>query len=249
MATSRGRAPTCRMPSRDAPPAQVTELRRAGIVLAGGRSARFGRDKLSAMLGDRPLIAHAIHAVGSVTDVVIVAGPHRADPNAHSGDDQQRIEAAHWTTRPVRATSDGEPAGGPLVGLRAALAAAIQEGADEAVVVGGDMPWLRPAVLERMLVALDRDGTPPRRASGHPEAVVAVRAGSWRPLPIALRVPAAAIATDAHLSDGARDLFGMLRRLDLTILPEAEWRPLDAGGATFRDVDRPHDLVSSSRQP
>jgi molybdopterin-guanine dinucleotide biosynthesis protein A len=209
-------------------------VRRVAIVLAGGRSTRFGRDKLSEPFGDRPLIGHPIAAAGAVADLVIVAGPREPGPalgTLHAGG------AAGWTSRPVIVTADGEAGGGPLVGLRAALVAAAEAGAPEAIVVGGDMPWLRSAVLERMLDLLGRG--PSRPAA---DAAVALESGSWRPLPIALRVTAATVAVDTHLASGARDLFGMLRRLDLATLPEAAWRPLDPAGATFRDVDRPADL-------
>jgi molybdopterin-guanine dinucleotide biosynthesis protein A len=209
-------------------------VRRVGIVLAGGRSTRFGRDKLAEPFGDRPLIGHPIAAVGAVADLVIVAGPH--EPGAALGT-LTAGGAASWTSRPVIVTADGEPNGGPLVGLRTALGVATEAGALEAIVVGGDMPWLRSAVLERMLDLLERG--PCGRAA---DAAVALEGGSWRPLPIALGVTAATVAVDTHLASGARDLFGMLRRLDLATLPEAAWRPLDPAGVTFRDVDRPADL-------
>ena len=50
---------------------------RAGaIVLAGGRSARFGTDKLEARIGGRSILDLAIAAVQAVaTDVVVCASP------------------------------------------------------------------------------------------------------------------------------------------------------------------------------
>ena len=43
-----------------------------GIVLAGGRSRRFGRDKLGEPLGTKPLLQHAIDALSQVTSEVVV---------------------------------------------------------------------------------------------------------------------------------------------------------------------------------
>ena len=55
----------------------------SAIVLAGGRSSRFGADKLAASMDGRPLLQHAIDAVARVADEVIVvlaAGARRPIP-------------------------------------------------------------------------------------------------------------------------------------------------------------------------
>ncbi|HSW43930.1 MAG TPA: NTP transferase domain-containing protein, partial [Patescibacteria group bacterium] len=57
-------------------PARVT-----GIVLAGGRSTRFGEDKLVAEVGGRPLLHLAIDAVATAVDeVVVVVGADAPAP-------------------------------------------------------------------------------------------------------------------------------------------------------------------------
>ncbi len=47
----------------------------AAIVLAGGRSRRFGSDKLATVVGGRPLLDSAISAAMSVAGAVVVVGP------------------------------------------------------------------------------------------------------------------------------------------------------------------------------
>ncbi len=47
----------------------------SGIVLAGGRSRRFGADKLTTDVGGRPLLHHAITALAAVSRV---SAPGRA---------------------------------------------------------------------------------------------------------------------------------------------------------------------------
>src|SRR5689334_8903508 len=42
--------------------------RPVGIVLAGGASSRFGRDKVTAEYDGRPLVHHALERLASVTD-------------------------------------------------------------------------------------------------------------------------------------------------------------------------------------
>ncbi|HXG40949.1 MAG TPA: NTP transferase domain-containing protein, partial [Candidatus Limnocylindrales bacterium] len=49
--------------------------RATGIVLAGGRSSRFGRDKLAERLDDRPLLAHVVERVARACREVLVVVP------------------------------------------------------------------------------------------------------------------------------------------------------------------------------
>jgi molybdopterin-guanine dinucleotide biosynthesis protein A len=186
-----------------------------GIVLAGGRSTRFGRDKLAEPLGGRPLVRHAIDAIRPmVTDVIVVlapgvTGPSRADE---------------------RVVNDREPFEGPLAGLLVGLEAATEP---LAIVVAGDMPGLVPAVLEMLLDALDDDAV---------EAATLAHEGARRPLPVAVRVGAATAATGDLLEQGQRSLRALLGRLTTATIPEESWRRVDPDGATLRDVDRPEDL-------
>ncbi|MDQ4107421.1 MAG: NTP transferase domain-containing protein, partial [Actinomycetota bacterium] len=53
----------------------------AGVVLAGGRSRRFGRDKLAEFYGGRPLLQHPVSRLLEVCDrVVVVLAADAADP-------------------------------------------------------------------------------------------------------------------------------------------------------------------------
>ena len=54
----------------------VTDPRVSVVILAGGRSSRFGRDKLAEPVDGRPLLRHAIDAVRPIaTEIVVVAAP------------------------------------------------------------------------------------------------------------------------------------------------------------------------------
>jgi len=197
------------------------------IVLAGGRSSRFGRDKLAEPLDGRPLLDHAVDAVAIVAREVVVVGPPRT-----SGDPAASAPTAGRTPAvPVRTVGDPEPFGGPLVGLLAGLEAARQP---LALLVGGDMPGLAPPVLAALLVDLD--------ASPAADAAALEHGGAPQPLPLALRVDAVAPVVRQLLADGERSLRGLTERLDVRVLSADEWRPLDPPAATLRDVDEPGDL-------
>src|SRR5206468_1023951 len=111
----------------------------SGIVLAGGRSRRFGADKLAARVGAGTLLDRSVAALASVADeVVVVVAPGR-----------ERSLAAIGPT--LRVITDPEAHGGPLVGLLAGLEAVEQP---VAIVAGGDMPTMRPDVLGLLIRTL-----------------------------------------------------------------------------------------------
>jgi molybdenum cofactor guanylyltransferase len=198
------------------------------VVLAGGRSRRFGRDKLAVPLSDgRTVLEHAIEAVAAVADeVAVVVHPH--------GGGLELPGATH-------VVHDPEPYGGPLVGLATGLTALSD---DLVIVVGGDMPTLVSAVLARMAERLRND-----------DSIAAVRLeidvaplGTPPPpppvLPCALRRVPALEAARAALAENDRRLRGLFERLAVGVVSQADWRADDPAGRTLLDVDRPEDLRS-----
>jgi molybdopterin-guanine dinucleotide biosynthesis protein A len=194
------------------------------IVLAGGRSSRFGADKLAAELDGAAILSRTIAAVEPIADIVIVAGPGLPDGR----------RASHI---PATVVQDREPFEGPLAALANVLDRRIPDPATSlAIVVGGDMPRLVPAVLTAMLDRLAAD----------PElgAVVLQAPGALRRqvLPLAVREQVAAGAARAALEAGDRSLRGFVERMRTLELPLREWRALDPAGDTLADVDAPADL-------
>jgi molybdopterin-guanine dinucleotide biosynthesis protein A len=198
------------MTSPDRPPADI-----GAIVLAGGRSSRFGRDKLAEPIDGRPLLDHAIAAVQLVaSDVVVVVAPD-ADRPVPVG---------------VRIVRDEVAFQGPLAGLAVGLAA-LADTTASVIVVGGDMPALSPAVLRVLLAGL----------LGPPRATVVVL-DEGGPMPMGVdRSSAADIARDL-LAAGERRLRALPERAGATVIPSATWRALDPTAETLRDIDRPSDL-------
>jgi molybdenum cofactor guanylyltransferase len=185
------------------------------IVLAGGRSSRFGRDKLAERIDGRTLLENAIDGVTpAATEILVVAAPGAT------------------LKLPARATLVHDPVAfeGPLAGLLAGLRVSREP---IVLVVGGDMPTLVGAVIEAMLVELDQVGV---------EAVELEHEGRARPLPLALRRQPALAAADRLLGDGERRLRALPEALVTRILAEATWRTLDPNGMTIRDIDTPTDL-------
>jgi molybdopterin-guanine dinucleotide biosynthesis protein A len=209
------------------PTGQTTSSPVSGIVLAGGRSSRFGADKLAARVGGSTLLELAVAALAAVsTEVVVVLAPG----------DERKLPTARV---PVRPAIDPEPFGGPLVGLLAGLEAAREP---IAIVAGGDMPKLAPEVLRALVNALVA-------SEGSYDAAVLVGRGETRPLPCALRNGAATQAARRLLGIGERSLKALVRSLSTLSIAEVDWRPLDPTAATLHDVDLPGDLPSDLAGP
>lgn len=204
-----------------------------GIVLAGGRSSRFGSDKLAIATsadGRSPTILdRAIDAVSTVASRVIVVGREEHD----------------WQPRPgalIRAVPDLEPFGGPLQALTAGLAQVLPDSRAAApralgIVVAGDMPSVVPAVLELLVDRLHDDPAVDAVVLADPRAPA-----HRQPLPMAVRIAPAHAAASAALAAGDRSLIRLLARLAAAELPTAQWLQVDPGAASLVDVDVPADL-------
>ncbi len=106
----------------------------SAIVLAGGRSTRFGSDKAAAQLAGRPMLEWVVAAVSAICeDVIIVGGPERSLPG----------------TRYI--PDEGAPRG-PLGGIVAGMRAARFEACFAS---GCDVPLLVPGLVRLVLRALD----------------------------------------------------------------------------------------------
>jgi molybdenum cofactor guanylyltransferase len=188
----------------------------SAIVLAGGRSSRFGRDKLAEPVGGRPLLHHAIEGVRSVAaEVVVVVAP----------------DASRELPGDVIVIHDPTPFEGPLAGLAAGLRAARHA---VCLVVGGDSPSLVTGVLELLVAALDDRSI---------DAAVVDDAGRRRPLPAALRRDPGLAAAERLLGGGQRRLRLVFEALPTQTLREELWRRVDPEGATLRDIDTLDDLA------
>jgi molybdopterin-guanine dinucleotide biosynthesis protein A len=103
----------------------------SGVILAGGKSRRMGRDKSQLMLRGETLAARAIRILSAFTDDIILV---TNTPEQFAGLN-------------VRLTGDLIPGSGALSGIHAGLTAARHEWA---LVVACDMPFLSLDLLRYM---------------------------------------------------------------------------------------------------
>jgi len=202
--------------SRENPAAR--RLGASVIVLAGGRSSRFGAPKLDATLDGRPLLDHVLDLAARLSDDIVVAvAPAQDKPAMPAG---------------VRVVGDTSAFGGPLAGLASALDVIERE---IVIVLAGDMPRLGTAIVQPLLIVLG--------SFAEVDAVVLERDGMRRPLPLVARAKPVREAARAILgSGGEHSLRALLDQLETRVIAEAHWTALDPTGTALADVDRPEDL-------
>jgi molybdopterin-guanine dinucleotide biosynthesis protein A len=134
--------------------------RLGAVVLAGGRSKRFGSDKLAVDVGGTPLVRHSVAAALALGAQVVVVGP--ALPGLPPG---------------VVVVREDPPYSGPYAAVAAGLEA-LDDEVDVVLVLAGDL--VDPAaLLPRLLAAL---------ATGAEAAVAVDATGRRQPLLAAYRV-------------------------------------------------------------
>jgi len=190
-----------------------------GVVLAGGRSRRFGTDKLVAPYGDVPLLHRPIAALSGLCEEILVI---------------QAADAQDLPLPPepvvVRIVRDATLDQGPLAGTVSGLS---HTEAPAALVVAGDMPELSVPVLRTMVRTLNEPGV---------DAVWLDDGNRPRPFPLALRVAPALAAAQRLLEEGERRMRALPAALGARVLPLEIWSALDPRRRTLHDVDLPRDL-------
>ncbi|MEW6638242.1 MAG: molybdenum cofactor guanylyltransferase [Actinomycetota bacterium] len=184
-----------------------------GVILAGGKSRRMGRDKLGIPLCGTPLILRVHRALAPHCAEVVVAG---------SGGE-------NCLPPGVRRVLDERPGfQGPLAGLEAALYSARHP---RVFVAAGDMPFLPESLVGHLLGALE----------GGYLAAVPRYGGRLHPLCAAYdraTLPRVTTALDA----GVRAMYSFLASLERVRYVERELERFGAPAVFLRSLNTPEDL-------
>lgn len=115
----------------------------AGLILAGGRSSRFGADKAQAVLHGQTFLALAAQALQGRCERIAVSAP--------PGSTGEALGKALGLE--ILADRPGDPAG-PLAGVLAGLEWARGAGADRLAIRPIDAPFIPGEALDRLEAAL-----------------------------------------------------------------------------------------------
>lgn len=190
-----------------------------GILLAGGASRRFPPNKLLHTYEGGPLFWRPLRALAAATsEIVLVLAAGAAEP---------QLPLLGTSVRVVRDPAADQ---GPLVALASAFNGVTTEWA---LLVGGDMPDIKPALLRAMA---ERTQT-----STADVVALADKDEAW-PMPALFRVSAARPAAARLVEAGERRLRSIVSELNVERLDEQWWSQHDPAGSWRRDIDRPSDI-------
>ncbi len=187
--------------------------RRAGYVLVGGRSSRFGRDKALIDIDGRPLVSLIAEKVRAAADTVTLVGS------------PERYGHLRYRVIPDQVRNFG-----PVAGIVAALE---DSAADWNLIVACDMPRLRVDFLELLFSRAEscgRDALVPLSSGGREEPLCAVYskrlAGPFR----------------QALRSGEAKITRALSGMDVHYLLPPEYHRIDPSGEVFMNVNTRADL-------
>jgi molybdopterin-guanine dinucleotide biosynthesis protein A len=187
-----------------------------GIVLAGGKSTRLGRDKASELLLGVSLLQRAVSALQTVVSKIVVVKA--------VGQQLPAVESKI----PLLVVEDAYPGTGPLGGIYTGLTAMT---AEAGLVVACDMPLLQPDLLHGLRgFSPGSDAVVPVSDDAQPEPLCAVYARACVE-PIRLRLEAGVFKV-ASFFDAVRVIY----------VESSTWRQWDAIGLSFLNVNREGDL-------
>jgi molybdopterin-guanine dinucleotide biosynthesis protein A len=200
---------------------------RAGLVLAGGRSTRFGEgDKALARLDGVPMIRRVADRLTTVIDSLIV----------NCRPEQTGSLSAALADYPLEVTvaEDAEPDRGPMAGIRTGLQAT---DADYSVVVACDMPFVDPDFVEYLF----------ERAAGHDAAVPRLGDGWFQTTQAVYRSRPMAEACERALARGEHRIVEPLFDLDYVVVDETAVET-HASLETFENVNTQEELEAAEKR-
>ena len=184
------------------------------IVLAGGGSLRFGRDKVQEELDGESLLLRAVRTLVPLTAEIIVA-------TAPGGETK-------LPERPgVRTVTDLYPGRGPLAGIHAGLSTATSS---HSLVVASDMPFLNRRLVRHMMeICAPHDVVIPRHC-GLLEPLHAVYSkGCMGPI-------------EAVLEKGENRIVAFFPAVNVRYLEEVEIERYDRRHRSFFNINSQADL-------
>lgn len=195
----------------------MAESRPSAIVLAGGRSSRFGSDKAKVEFRGVTLLEHVLRACAPLCDelIVVAATEQQLDPS--------------YAQPAVRLVRDEVAFEGPLAGLLAGLP---RISSRWAIVCSVDTPLLAAGVL-RLLI---------HSATADVLAVLPVVEGRVQPFPSLVAKDSLA-ALRAAFDAGERRIGAALQGLAHVEVPELELRAEDPRLLSFRGANTPQELA------
>ena len=195
-------------------------MKKSAVILAGGFSRRFGRDKGLVVLAGKPLILHVIDRVSKLVDEVLVVVSSEKQKNKFETIFE---ENAHLVI-------DKDDSQSPLVGAITGFETANTE---YSLLLPCDTPLVSTQIVQFLLdMCTDRSAAIPRWPSGYIE-----------PLQAVYRTESALTAAKRALKQGKMNMQSMIDNLrGVRYVSTMVLEQLEPELSTFFNVNTPKDL-------
>ena len=199
---------------------------RAIIILAGGRSSRFGRDKALVDFAGKPLLAHIIHRLQDIADEYVVS----------IGRNDAADDYRHILPKDTILAQDTVDFQGPLAGFISALDKCKST---ECFLGACDMPSIEPKAVEYLF----------HKAEDSSGAVPKWRDGRLEPLHAVYNCNATRRASRQVVQEQTVSMISLVDHLPRVkfVSVEDEITPLDPELRTFLNLNTPRDLEKLER--
>lgn len=195
-------------------------MTKAAVILAGGSSKRFGRDKCLIDLVGVPLVLRVADRVSAIVDEKVVV----------VGSDLQRRTLVNLLGSKAKVVVDKYEGQSPLIG---ALTGFESVDAAYSLLLPCDAPFVSSEIASVLLeLCVNRTAVIPRWPNGYVE-----------PLQAAYKTKYALNAAREALDEGERDLLSMISRLrGIRYVSTLVLQQYDPNLLTFFNVNTPQDL-------
>jgi len=185
-----------------------------GIILAGGKSLRLGRNKATEIIGGMTLIERVIKSLTAVTNRIILV----------TAGDIGSISAVHS----IEEINDIYAGKGPLSGIYTGLRSSHTI---SNIVVACDMPFLNTALLEHMVRLLPGfDAIVPRWPNGFIEPLYAAYSISCL------------TTMKKHLDNKQLTINGCLKEMNVSHFDKSEFSKFDPDFLSFFNINNQADI-------
>ena len=192
-----------------------------GIVLCGGQSKRMGRPKAWLPFGSELMLQRVVRLLAeAVKPIVVVAAPDQDVPRLPPD---------------IAIVRDEEKGPGPLQGLAAGLAA-LHDRIDAAYLSSCDVPFLRPAFVQRMIDLV-----------GEHSICVPYAGGYHHPLAAVYRIGVKEAVNRLLAENRQRPLF-LFETVPTRIVEAGDLADVDADLATLRNLNTPEEYEAALRE-